>query len=173
VECNEQATLRCFIFDDVYKKTFEFESKFKFLDNWHIKRYDMIIGLQDIIKYDILSKMASRLGMVINDLGNGSVSCTRRNFPCEGNRSHPNQKVSDTSLDKEMLTALEFDGENFAFIEPTWDLGEPGEQATELSLPQIYGSPELQRQLHALVLEFSDIWAESLDSQPAELLQWS
>jgi hypothetical protein len=48
VACSDQTTLQCSIFNDVTISNFNFERKFKFLDSWHIKKYDMIIGLVDI-----------------------------------------------------------------------------------------------------------------------------
>jgi len=122
IACDEQATLQCYIFDDVNRATVEFKSKFKFLASWHINKYDMIIGLPDIVKHNILSRMATRLQMIPNGLGIvNSTRDTRPNFPCDGIHSHPNQKVRDPAAEVVMLQALDFDSENFGFKEPTWD----------------------------------------------------
>ena len=170
VACSDQTTLQCSIFDDLTKSNFDFKSKFKFLDSWHIKKYDMIIGLVDILKHGIMAKMASRFQLPITVLGNESDSYTRSNFPCESSRSHPNQESKKVAAQLETLTALTHsEVEPFGYTEPTWDLSETQERAIEVPLPRLHGDPDLQRRLLALVQEFSDIWAEHLDDQPADV----
>ena len=51
--------------------------------------------------------MASKLQLPISVLGNGSACNTRPNFPCEGNRSHPNQETNKVAAPVETFTALD------------------------------------------------------------------
>jgi len=126
----------------------------------------MIIEAPGILKHNILMKLASRLGLITNELGDGSVCSTRRNFPCEGNYPHPNQQVSEkVNQSSKLLSALDQNSTQQDILEltvPTWDLGTTQEQAGEVLLPMIFGDPDRQRKLHALCLEFSDIWATHL-----------
>jgi hypothetical protein len=116
-----------------------------------------MLGLADITKHDIITKMASKLQLPISVLGNGSVSYARLNFPCEGNRSHPNQETNKAAAPVETLTALGANNSDVAYTEPTWDPRETGERAIEVELPELHGSMNLQCKLHALILEFRDM----------------
>jgi hypothetical protein len=79
--------------------------------------------------------MASRLQLPISVLGNGSDCNTRPNFPCEDNRSHPNQETNKAAAPVETLAILGAHNNDVAHTEPTWDPREPKERAIEVTLP--------------------------------------
>jgi hypothetical protein len=159
------------MFNDVTRTNFEFDSVFKFVDTWHIKKYQMIIGLPDIIKHSLLANLAHRFNLIAGGVGDGGKSTAGPYFPRVDNYPYPNHETREKGLAVESLQALSTSriDDIGDMTEPTWDLGTTQTRSDVAILPKIFGNVDLRRQLLALVHEFSDIFATQLDGPPADV----
>ena len=134
------------------------------------KKYDLIIGMNTILKHNLLKSFAHRLQPA--EEGQGDTGSDQPAPYTQLGANVPNPNLSN---DSELLSSVHdistIEGEEDIPEKEsalTWDA--PLDSPAESNIPtKIYGSSELQAKLRALCTEFQDIFSRVLTTEPARI----